>query len=318
MSKITHEIIPIFAYKISNPITNIDTNIINDTFYSYKLFEKFLDLIIGNQPSKFMDGSKYIDLISTKQSSDAEILEGKIHTTRYGSLSNILNVKTNQVVGQLNPTEGVVNEINFVICRKTGLLLIQSDPFRVATRNFINEYFNRKQTLANKLVDTYNSTNHPNHIYKEFLFTMETLVDQDFYTQLARIARIKELSITAEITKSNDNSALDQFKVRRLEEDHVNVEGVTELVYTLRNKVFNDGLKHVERFVRNVIDLEKVSKLEAKGYNEACKVETASFSIKPVKFYVNTTKNSNGILDQSEIIEGMIQIVKTKNPLNVR
>lgn len=315
MSTIQETIIPILAYKISTPITNIDTNTTNPNFYSKIIFDNFLELIIKSAPRAYMDGSKYIDLVSYKPSSDNEVMEGKIHTTRYGTLNSILNVETKKVVGTLNPTDGVVNEINFVICRKTGLLLLQSDPFRIATRNYIDEYLTRKQILAKDLISAFNKSNNPNHIYNEFIYTIETLVDNDFYSQLANLNNIKELKLSATIEKSNDNSALQRFMRKSSDNEQESIDGITEIEFSVVSKSYNSGLRNVERFVKNVIDLEKVSKLKAVGYNKGGKPDNASFDIKPIKFFVKTTKNSHGILDQSKIIEGMIDVVKRKNPI---
>ncbi|WYU50346.1 hypothetical protein MHH67_13265 [Bacillus sp. FSL K6-0047] len=317
MSSAKGEVVQVYAYKISTPLTNIDTNAMDPEFYSYEFFEGFLDILVSSKNRTFMDGSRYIELVSFKQSDDADIIEGKIHTTRYGTLNNILNVETREVTGQLNPTEGVVNEINFVICRQTGLFLVQSDPFRVANRNQLDNYFTRKQVLAEDLANEYNKQNHPYLLYNNNFFFIETVFNKDFYEQLAKIAKVKEVSITSKVQKPEDNAALEAFKKESDQEldENLVIGGVTEAVYTVKNSIRNGGLKHVERFVKNIVDFEKVSKLEAKGYNEFSKPETASFEVKPVRYPVVTTKNSNGVLDQSEIIKGMVDIAKYKNPL---
>ncbi|WP_404407652.1 hypothetical protein [Jeotgalibacillus malaysiensis] len=298
-----------FVYKISTPVTNIDENNMVKDFYSYKFFEKFLHTIIKRTDSEFTDGKKFIDLISIKQSSDADILEGVFHTSRYGTKNDIIDIKSKAVVANLHPTQGVRNSIHFVINRKTGVFIIQSDPFKVATRNTIVKYFDRKQILANTLVDKYNKNNHPNHIYKEFIFAIETMVDEGFYQQLRKLATTKELKVTSSVEKPDSNAAISTLTKDDYDDKDMLGE-VTDVSYSWESNGRGSSLKHIERFVKNVIDLEKVSNIKASGYNHAGKSDSASFSVKPVKHFITTTKNSNGELDESKIIEDLIKHCK--------
>lgn len=301
--------IPAYVYRFSTPITNVDTNTIVKYQYSYKFFENFLKTFIGKKDSEFTDGKKYIDLISIKQSLDAEIIEGYFHTSRYGTKNDIIDIKSKQVVANLHPTQGVRNIVHFVIHRTSGVFIIQSDPFKVATRNTIATYLDKKQILANSLVKAYNNKNHPYHIYKDYIYTLETLVEDGFYEQLKKLSTVKELKVTSAVLKPDSNAAISSL----LKDDHDESDylaEVTDVSFSWESNKKGKGIEHIERFVKNVLDTEKINKVEAHGYNHANKRDKATFSVKPIKHFIDTTKNDNGELDESIIIASLVDLAK--------
>lgn len=78
------------------------------------------------------------------------------------------------------------------------------------------------------------------------------------------------------------------------------------MTYTFKNTVRSDGIKRVRNFVQNALDLEKIDSVVAEG--DRLKAE---FKIKPKSYPIKTTKNEHGILDQTKIINQMIDLVKT-------
>ncbi|ARK23259.1 hypothetical protein SporoP37_00185 [Sporosarcina sp. P37] len=309
MSKTKMHSITVYAFQIGTPVVNIDNSTIIDNYYDSDFFEEFLRLVIESDASKHLDGTNYFHLVSLQQSSDAEILEGKIHTTKYGTLSEIIDTHTDAIVNTLEPRQGVKNEINFVINRESGLFLIQNDPFRIFSRNFFFDFLKNRDYLAEDLVTEFNEKNSAHSLYKEHIFTLLTIHDQGFYEQLAKIQNIKSVSVNTIVEKADVNSALSHFtKNDASKEDYLN--NVTEMTYTFKNTIRSNGISQVKKFVQNALDLEKIDSILAKGRAEGKDLK-AEFKIKPQSYPIKTTKNSNGILDQSKIITQMVDLAKS-------
>ncbi|MEQ6048479.1 hypothetical protein U2I53_05540 [Lysinibacillus capsici] len=304
------------AYKIETPIFNTDTNTAPQGYFNNNIFGGFLTDIVKSGNNKYMDGSRYLQLVSLKQSSDADILEGKIHTTRYGTQGDIIDTTTDQVVNQIDPVQGVKNEINFVINKNNGKLLIQKDPFRIFNRSLFIEFLEKRKYLGKKPIQQFNLANKPNLISDQSFFTISTIYDEGFYDQIAKIANIKSISINTKVEKNEVNEAIAMFTRERIEnvnipdEDDYCPTEITEMTYTFKNSVRNQGIKGVRRFVQNALDFEKIESIVAKGPSNGKSIK-AEFKIKPKTFPIKTTKNSNGILDQSKIITEMINLIKT-------
>lgn len=305
----------IYAFKISTPVTNIETDTMNPHIFIRDLFETFLNRIqTQNQNIKALtDDGKFFDLHSFSQSDDADFVEGVFHTTRYGTQNDIIEIATKAIQGQVLPSQGVKYDVHFVLCRRTGLLLVESDPYRVATRNTIDKYLSKKQTLMTDYIQDYNRRNRPQFIYDSMIFTIENVMDEGFYDQLAEITRIKEVSGYMEVNENDQNEAVSRFKREAAGEDH-NITEVTEFKISLLNSVRNSGLKHVRRFIQNSLDLEKFSRFEVAGYDSMSRKRIATFNVKPVSFYVNVEVNENGLINSGQLLNEMVNIAKYDNP----
>lgn len=298
-----------YAFQIGTPAVNTDTNTIIEGYYDHHFFGNFLRLIINSGVSKDMDGTNYFHLFSMIQSSDADVFEGKIHTTKYGILSEIIDTHTDAIVNTLDPQQGVKNEINFVINIRNGLLLIQNDPFRIVSRNFLFDFLKRREHLMHTLVKNFNEANVPNSLFEKHTFTLTTIHDQGFYDQLAKIQNVKSVSVNTIVEKANVNSALEHFtKDDAIQQDYLN--NVTEMTYTFKNTIRSNGITQVRDFIKKALDLEKIESIVANGSGEG-KALKAEFKIKPQSYPIKTTKNANGVLDQSKIITQMIDLAKT-------
>jgi hypothetical protein len=307
----------IFAYKICTPVTNLEFDQMNKDVYLRQIFEPFLTEVMNQSVNvkALREEGKFFDINSINQNEDADYLEGVFHTTRYGTQNDIIEITTQAVQGQVLPTQGVKFDVHFVLCRRTGLLLVESDPFRVATRNTIDTYLSKKQTLVKQFIEDYNKENYPQFVYDSMVFTIESVMDQGFYDQLAEISKIKEVSGYMEVTDDGQNAAISKFKNDAAGNEH-NVSEVTEFKISLINSVRNSGLKHVKRFIDNSLDLEKFSRFEVSGYDNMNKKRTASFNVKPVSFYVNVDINGNGVINSAQLIQEMVNIAKEDNPLD--
>ncbi|MEK9196856.1 hypothetical protein [Ureibacillus sp. FSL E2-3493] len=296
----------VYAYKISTPAIDTARNVATDGYYNHQLFEGFLNEIISNSRNKILESGKYIHLIGIKQSSDADVLEGLFHTTRYGTKSDIIDVSNDKVVSQLEPMHGVKNIVNFVIHRKSGILLIQNDPFKLIQRNNLIDFLERNVELGKKHVTKFNIDFKPLLVSNSNFYTIQTIYDEDFYQQLAKIANIKAVSINTKVQKESVNTALSKFTHSGVSSDDY-LDDVTDVTYTFKNSRRNNGVKHVKNFIKNALDLEKIDTIIAHGSNK----EKVEFNkIKPRKYQITTTINDSKVLDQSKIIEGMIKIVK--------
>ncbi|ANU28412.1 hypothetical protein [Planococcus versutus] len=297
--------IKVHTFQAGTPAIDLESANLVDSYYNNDFFEKFLKLIISNRNNKHKNGTNYFHLVSLKQSSDADVLEGKIHTTKYGVLSDIIDTDTDIIVNRVEPVQGVRNEINFVINKNNGLFLIQNDPFRIVSRNFLFDFLKEREPLALNLVKQFNLDNLSHSLFEKFSFTFVTVHDKGFYEQLAKIHNIKSISVNTTVERPAVNSALNRFTKEGVSEEDL-LADVTDIMYTFKNTKRSDGIKRVENFVENALDLEKIDSIVAEGQNLK-----AEFKIKPQSYQIKTSKNKHGILDQSKIINQMIELVKT-------
>lgn len=303
MTKSKQRKVRVYTYEVKTPYVNIDTSTTYDNYYNHAFFMKFLKAIIRSNNKK-KDGTNYFHLHSIEQSEDADVFVGKIHTTKYGTSSEILNINTDKVVNKLAPEHGLKNEINFALNKNNGKLLIQNDPFRVANRNFISEFLEERQQLVINEVYSFNKQNNPNQVFKERIFLLTTVYDKGFYDQLAEIINVKSVSITTTVEKSEVNDFLNNFTKEGSDESDY-IHDISEMTYTFKNKIRNQGVSSVKAFVKNALDLEKISSITAQGGNKK-----AELKVKPKSHEIITSINSEGVLDQSKIITEMINLIK--------
>lgn len=299
-------IIKAYAYRISIPAIDTVKNLATDEYYNYELFEGFLSEIITQKMNKITEKGKYLHLVSIKQSNDADILEGVFHTTKYGQTSDIIDINNDSVVNTLQPIQGVKNVVNFVINRNTGFLLIQADSFRIVTRNYLIDFFEKRKLLAENHVNLFNVRCRPLLLSKENFYIIQTIYDEDFYFQLAKLMNIKAVSINTKVTKSEVNSALSKFTLPNLNEE-LYMDEISDVTYTFKNTRRSKGVRQVKQFIKNSLDMEKIDTITAHGSNQ----EKVEFNkIKPRKYDLTTTINENGVLDQAKIIDEMIRLAK--------
>lgn len=299
-------IINAYAYRISIPAIDTVRNLATDEYYNSDLFEGFLNEILNQKLNKSIEKGKYMHLVSIKPSLDSSVLEGTFHTTKYGQQSDIIDITNDAVVNQLKPGHGVKNIVNFVIHRKSGFLLIQNDPFRVISRNNLIDFLEKRKHIAEKYVTDFNNNCKPLLISKDNFYTIQTIYDEDFYKQLAKLMNIKAVSINTKVEKSDVNAALSKFTLLDSNEESY-LDEITDVTYTFKNTFRGHGVKHVKHFIKNALDMEKIDTITAHGSNQ----ENVSFGkVKARKYPISTTINEHGVLDQSKIIDGMIKIAK--------
>lgn len=295
-----------FAFQISIPAIDTTKNSPTVDYYNNELFEGFLHEIINTGKNKLMEKGKYLKLISIKQSSDAQILEGVFHTTRYGSLNDIIDTTNDKIVNTMQPIQGVKQTVNFVINRDNGVMLIQTDSFRIISRSNLLEFFEKRKDLGVQHVKLFNQKNKPLLVSHENFYYLNTIYDEDFYAKLAEFLNIKAIEINTKVSKEEANSALSRFTLPDANtEDYI--DDVTDITYTFKNKLRSQGIKYVKHFIKNSLDMEKVDSITAHGPNN----EKVTFNqIKPRSYPIDTTINVNGVIDNSLIINNMIKLVK--------
>jgi hypothetical protein len=305
----------IFAYQICTPLLNRHTNSLDDKRYDHDRFEWLLNAI-SSQPANqraMRFENKLIDMMYYHDSlEDANLIEGLFISTRYGELQDIIDVNTLTTTGNLQDHEGVKNEISFVLCKKTGLLLVQSDSARVVTRNTLDKYFSNKVQLINNIISEFNHNNDPLHIVDNMFFTIQTIVSDDFFKKIRQLARIKEAKVFITLKESKNNAAVEYYQ-DALESE---VDMVDEISISLINKKTRTGIRNVEKFFRKLIELEKYDRYEVQGYTHSNDPKRITFDSQAMDFPVYVSQNDNGLLNRTELVEEMIKIAKYSNPLS--
>lgn len=298
--------VKVYAYRISTPAINTDKNLATDNYYNYELFESFLNVLISSGLDKNIKDGKYFKLHSIQQSDDADVLSGEIHTTKYGQLSDIIDISNDKVVNILQPIQGVKHIVNFVIHRKTGVFLMQSDPFFVASRKSLIEFLEARKEHGDPFVKSFNKKHKPLLLSKQNFYTINTIFDEDFYEQLAQIINVKSVEIIREVDKAEANAALNYFIHNDVNEEDF-LDEITHISYQFKNTMRQRGVAQVRRFIERALDFEKIDTLTAHGVQG----EKATFDkVKPRKYDITTNISESGVIDNSIIIKEMVNLVK--------
>lgn len=90
------------------------------------------------------------------------------------------------------------------------------------------------------------------------------------------------------------------------------MEGVNTIEYSIVNKERGGSMRRVEQFIRNLEEIDKYENIVVEGSlgpgrNKAIKLEDH-----PKDFSVQVTVNGNGIINFNELINKIIENVKTR------
>ncbi|KZE78625.1 hypothetical protein AV654_02425 [Paenibacillus elgii] len=304
----------VFAYRIDTPLFYVKKNEMNMNHYDTNRFQEFLKAIVNENDRKLhIDHSKLVRLETIQDSNDSDFLEGIFIASRFGEEQDIINVDTLSTTGKLMRRESVKGEVSFILCKKSGLLLVQSDSSLVINRNSIDTYLTAFVPLMRPYISAYNQNNKDTQItHESTFFTIRTVPSDDFFKKIRELARVKGASVFVNTKNNPQNAAIDYF---RNEAEENQVDNFGEIRITLMNKVMGTGVRNVENFFRTLVELQKYDKYEIEGKTHAGRNKTVTMGLQDTSFEVKVLVNDNGVVDRSSLIEEMVRIAKFRNPL---
>lgn len=304
----------VFAYRIETPLFDLKKNQMKMDCYDNTRFEKFLKQIITLSDRKLLiDDSKLIRMEILVDSDDYDFLEGIFIASRFGEEQDIIDVDTLNTTGKLRQRESVKGEVSFVLCKKTGLLLVQSDSSLVVNRNTLDKYFSSFSSIINSNIIDFNKANKDFQIPNETAyFTIRIVPSDDFFKKIRQLARIKGASVFVDTIKSPNNKAIEYF---RKEAEGNNVDDFGGIRISLINSVMGSGVRNVENYFRKLVELQKYDKFEVEGKTPGGRDKKVTMKIQDTSFEVKVPINNNGVIDRSVLLDEMIKIAKFQNPL---
>lgn len=297
-------------YKLSTPKLDTSSGDLYESRFDYEQFIGFVNKImkLPLQRRIYDNGQKVMTLEGFKVNEDADFYEGYFTSARYGEVTNLVHRKTfEKRQSDKTVDEGDENNIYFVIEKNTGMLFLQNDSKRLVTKNAIHRYFRNYLNLFEEEIKTINKRIFPLIVAPNNFFTISTIYSTDFYNEIRNLIRIKKATFIISY-KENTNSDV----VNAIRKSSDMVTGVDEIEYTIKNKERGGSMKSVEKFLRNLEEIDKYENVivegpeEGGGRNKAVKLEDH-----PKVFPIEVNVNANGIINFNDLITGIIKIAKT-------
>jgi hypothetical protein len=255
---------------------------------------------------------KMINLVNFQTSDDADFIEGTFTSAKYGQKQEIIDVYTQTKTGDKEKQHGVKNEIKFVLDKRNGLILIQHDREGVVGRDMLHRYFNFHIDLSEPYREIFNNVNPKAKIIRRSYLKVAALPSQEFFDAIDDFAKIKEAFVMIEVDDEINNEGIEFLANEAMEH---NVDDFQEMKITYKNTVKKGGIKQIKAFFKHLSDLDKYDNYGVSGQLASGKSKTISMAKIPHSYYEKVYFNENGIPDGSQIVNHMVRLSKTDNPV---
>lgn len=302
----------LYTYEVKTPTLDNATTLKEE--YVNERFERFLREINSleiDEKAKRFEG-KLVWLTDVEDTYDSNYLTGVFKAGRYGEEQDIFDVQQLIQIGTKGINDSVISEVSFVLCKKTGLLLLESDRYRVVSRTLIDRYLGKLQYIMQDFINDHNLMNPNKLIAEQMFYTIKTILTDDFFEKLENIARIKKATVYISIDTKDDNIANHYFRTAA---DEIGVDGYDQIAISLVNNIRGTGIRHIKRLFENLIELEKFDKYEIEGFTHFNRQKTIHIGTQAKYFEVEVDINENGLINRPKLVEDMVEIAKKNNPL---
>jgi hypothetical protein len=299
----------VYAYEIITP--KLHPKGLDLERYDHEQVDFFINEILKkNEADRAVHyKNKMINLISYRQTEDTDLMEGRFSSARFGQEQDIIDVYRQTTTGVKGRNEGVKNEVHFVLQKSTGLLLVQYDNQKVVSREMMKKFFYHHRDLVKGYKKEFNKINSPYIIPRSFM-QIKTLPSKQFFEELREFASIKEAFVIADLARGTNNDALEYLR-----NEAEGVEDYQQIRISFLNKIKRSGIKHIEAFFRRLYESEAYDGYGVQGKTYAGKTKQITMEKVPHNYDVEVSVNDQGIIDSSELIKGMVDIVKRERLL---
>lgn len=310
--KIRKKTYSVLAMKVRTPkIDVVNNSVVLDRFDLDDVVEFFNHIKNLNDPSQNL-GDRFIFLEQFNDNYHDEFYSGWFISARYGESPNWID--SNTLVRRPNDkktSEGEENRTYFVLEKKTGLFLLQSDNKRIATGKAVDEYLRSKIETFGDYIREYNRLRQGSLMTsKEIFIQLDYSINTTFMKEVNLLARIKKTTIQCDITKVDENPVVDAIS------NHLEgVEGYDEIEFSVVNKQRKMGIGSIEKFMEDLYDRQLYRNIIVTGTTSFGRPKTISWGNHAKKYEVKAQINSNGLVYQDDIINQLIQLGLRENPL---
>jgi hypothetical protein len=301
--------VKVYCYQLYTPKLDVEKRVFIDDHYEADHFEQFLSLLQKQDLDTigWDNQGKFMVLENCEISDDNDFIEGFFTSGRYGQVADYRH-RTTFVKRKSNKTrdEGEENVIHFIIERKTGKLFLQSDGQKLVTKNSVDLYFRSKLELFESKIKAINKTILPLMITEgKTFFIIKTIYTADFFNEIRKLLRIKKATFQIGFDVDVDNEI-----VKAMREKIGDVKGADQFHYSIVNKERGGGMNRVEDFIKYHEELDKYENIIVEGPNQAGRTKAVKLEDHAKDFDVRVSVNENGIISPSDLINGIIKIVK--------
>ncbi|KWZ68341.1 hypothetical protein [Bacillus altitudinis] len=311
--------VTVLGYEICTP--KFKEDIWDEDRYDNEMIEVFLNLImyVDIKDRAFRRKNKMINLQSIKQSDDADFLEGVFFTAKYGKEQTIIDVPNQIDAGKKEKNHGVKNEVNFLIHKRTGLLLIEKDSEGVARASMIQKFFRYHRELIYPYIEEFNKNNRPIKIYKNSFYRINSLPSKSFFDEIEEFSTVKEAFYYKDISlgEGANNQAADlMYHYNNASEN--GVSGVTRVKVSFQNKIPKGSVKHVVSYFQRLFESQNYDGIGVSGKLNSGRHRTIELENIQRAFDISVEHSDTGIVSLQDLIKEMVQIAKRDNPVKYK
>ncbi|UJL48318.1 hypothetical protein KFZ58_15665 [Virgibacillus sp. NKC19-16] len=302
------------AYEFTTPKFSGDMQY-EHTFDSELMILLFRTIMkLDKSKRKYTNETVSLNLGKFQQSDDANFVEGHFITARHGVRRTQIDVHSQEEVGTIESYHGVEYNVNFMIDRNTGLLLVQEDFNKVFSRKLLHTFLHLHKNLIYPYIDEFNKLNksHPFIIHKRSCYRLQTLPPINFMDKLQEFQKVKSAVLTLDDT--TDKSDVDVSETLDAELQNNEIEDY-DMEIKIKNKTGRSMVKVFERYFESIIVQQKYDSYAIEGVLENGKTKKITPDTITRDFYAQVSHNSNGIPSIDDIFNRMIDIIKNENPL---
>ncbi|SEM79635.1 hypothetical protein SAMN04489762_1059 [Terribacillus saccharophilus] len=325
----------VFGYELWT--TKFTGNSVKEDRFDFELLDtllkKILEVPIKERAFKNKKKNKSINLLSYKDSDDSDLVEGVFSTARYGKEQKIIDIPDQTEAGLKGKNQGVLSQVNFIIDKATGLLLVEKDSEGVARRQLILGFLKYHKGLIYDYIEQFNKQFSPNKIHKNNFVSVKSLPPKTFFEDIKDFASIKDAYYYKDINQDdNKNNEASNFMYQYQKADKEGMKGVTRVKVSFENTLRGGSVRHVEKFFKKLFEAQNYDALAPNKNNEYDDVDgfgasgrlqsgrTRTIELENIQraFDVSVEHSEGGIPSVSDLIEQMVYIAKHDNPLEYK
>ncbi|WP_436918126.1 hypothetical protein [Bacillus pumilus] len=294
--------IKVSVYEIKTPKLNIQEDQYIENRFDKEHFLNFLIKIASSKEKIFDVDNKFLTLEEFSVSDDAEFYVGKFTSARYGNVEQLVHRKTlGRRPSNKTVDEGDENTVYFVVDVTNGNLYLQSDSQRIVTKGSIDVYLRSFLELFEKEINEFNRKSNLT-ITPKNLFNIKTVYSQSFFDEINSLLRIKKATM-----KVNYNKDINSSVINAIRNGAEEIENADEITYSLSNKERGGSMKKVEKFIKNLEELDKYNNIMVEGVGESGHPRAIKLEDHPQSFYVKVNINSKGLINFNDLINGIVK-----------
>lgn len=309
--------VTVLGYELVTPKFNDGSYDLNR--FDFELLNIFFKKVIEDIPLKkraLIKDNKMLNLISFKQSKDANLFEGVFITARFGKEQEIIDIFDQVEQGVKPKNHGVKSEVNFIVDRRTGLFLLEKDSENVAKGPFIQKFLKHHKELILEYLKKFNEKFDPIKMHRRNFLKIVSLPTKTFFEEIREFSSIKDAYyyLDVEEIKSNSNEASNMLYLYNKAEEE-GMSGISRVKVSFENKIRMGTISGVERYFKKLFESQLFDGIGIEGKLHSGRTRTIELENIQRSFDVRVEHHENGWPSLEDLLIKMEEIALRDNPL---